>query len=88
MAWFQIDGWVASMMFFSVFVALNNRLFWSLFLFMIAINIKFQAIIVLPVLGLFWLSQIKTFKQLLTTILIVVVTELLILSPSYFSFFH
>ena len=81
MAWFQIDGWVASMMFFSVFAALNNRLFWSLFLFMIAINIKFQAIIVLPVLGLFWLSQIKTFKQLLTTILIVVVTELLILSP-------
>jgi Gpi18-like mannosyltransferase len=81
MAWFQIDGWVASMMFFSVFAALNNRLFWSLFLFMIAINIKFQAIIVLPVLGLFWLSQIKTFKQFLTTILIVVVTELLILSP-------
>jgi Gpi18-like mannosyltransferase len=81
MAWFQIDGWVASMMFFSVFAALNNRLFWSLLLFMIAINIKFQAIIVLPVLGLFWLSQINTFKQLLIAILIVVVTELLILSP-------
>jgi Gpi18-like mannosyltransferase len=81
MAWFQIDGWVASMMFFSVFAALNNRLFWSLFLFMLAINIKFQAIIVLPVLGLYWLSQIKTLKQLLTAILIVVVTELLVLSP-------
>ena len=81
MAWFQIDGWLASMMFFSVFAALNNRLFWSLFLFMIAINIKFQAIIVLPVLGLFWLSQIKTFKQFIIAILIFVVTELLILSP-------
>jgi Gpi18-like mannosyltransferase len=81
MAWFQIDGWVASMMFFSVFAALNNRLFGSLVLFVIAVNIKFQAIIILPVLGLYWLSQIKTFKQLLSAILIVVSSELLILSP-------
>jgi Gpi18-like mannosyltransferase len=81
MAWFQIDGWVASMMFFSVFAALNNRLFGSLVLFVLAVNIKFQAIIVLPVLGLYWLSQIKTFKQLLSAIMIVVISELLILSP-------
>lgn len=85
MVWFQIDGWVASMMFFSILAAISGRLFFSIILFIVAINIKFQAIIILPVIGLYWLSQIKSLKQFFQVLIIVILTEGVVLSPFLFN---
>jgi Gpi18-like mannosyltransferase len=81
LAWFQIDGWLASTMLFSFLLALQKNTKWSIFLFVIAINIKFQSIIILPLLGLIWLNQIKSPKEIASFLGVFLLTEIVILSP-------
>ncbi|MDP2174575.1 MAG: hypothetical protein Q8K70_01550 [Bacteroidota bacterium] len=81
MAWFQIDGWLASVMLFSFLLAFQQKTKWSVFLFVIAINIKFQAVILLPLLGLIWLSQVKSLKEVFKCLGLFIFTEIVVLFP-------
>ncbi len=79
--WFQIDGWVSSFMFFSFYLILKKQLKWSVLVFVLALNIKFQAIILLPLMGLMWLSELKNFKHGLILFAIAVFTQVLVILP-------
>jgi dolichyl-phosphate-mannose-protein mannosyltransferase len=79
--WFQIDGWVSSFMFFSFYLLLKKQLNWSVLIFVLALNIKFQAIILLPLMGLMWLSELKSFKQGLTLFAIAIFTQVVVILP-------
>ncbi len=80
--WGQVDSiptfWIA----LAITSALSQRLVWSIFFFVIAINTKLQAIIFLPLLGLLCLPQVWRRPRLLAKGLLVLIgTQILLMLP-------
>ncbi len=53
--WGQVDGMFTTMVFVSLYYAYQNKTIISLLLFVLALNVKLQAIVFFPVLGLLYL---------------------------------
>lgn len=82
--WGQIDGILATFLFISFYFALKEKVNLSLILLVLAINLKLQAIIFIPIIGLMSLpSMIKQFnlKNLTLWVGSVFTIQLLILLP-------
>lgn len=81
--WGQVDGILAFFVFASVYAAFKNRLWLAAILFLIAINFKFQAIVIAPLLLATAWPYIKSFgiKKTSFTILSVVAIQWVILLP-------
>jgi Gpi18-like mannosyltransferase len=82
--WGQVDGIHSALVFMSLYYAWQNRLVLSIVLFILALNMKLQAAIYAPVLGLICLYQLadkKEYKKLGTAIIAAVLVEACILFP-------
>ncbi len=82
--WGQVDGILATFVFISVYFAIKEKVLLSLLFFVLAINMKLQAIIFLPILGLLILPLlIKEFspRNILKWLLSVITLQVLILLP-------
>lgn len=82
--WNQVDAIYATMGLASLVMALRQRVTWSMFFFILAINTKLQSIIFLPPLMLIWLSEIRSgfsWKGLGRGLALITLTQLLILAP-------
>jgi Gpi18-like mannosyltransferase len=84
--WGQIDGMVVCFVFASFLAAYFGNIFWSCILFLLALNLKLQAAIFLPIIGML---SLKTFlekmdlKLLIYTALAMIFLEILIVYPFY-----
>jgi Gpi18-like mannosyltransferase len=82
--WGQVDGMMTAFIFIACYYAIKNKVLYSLVFFLIALNLKLQAIIFLPVLGLILIPAfIKDFSlpKLFMWLAIPVSIQLLILWP-------
>lgn len=81
--WGQIDAIYTALGFVSVVAAIEKRFTASVLFFILAINVKTQAIIFFPVLGLLWLPLLRQARLsfYLKTIVWVVVLQALIFLP-------
>jgi Gpi18-like mannosyltransferase len=82
--WGQVDGILATLVFASIYVAFQKRFLWSALAIVLAINLKLQAIVFVPVWGLVYLFQwaeSKSWKTLITSILWMIVLQAIILLP-------
>ena len=82
--WGQVDGILASLAFISFFFAYKQKITGSILVFLLALNLKLQAIIFLPAIGLMLLpAMIEQFswKNLSKWILVPSILQLLILTP-------
>jgi len=82
--WGQIDGIYCCLSFISVYYAYHNKIILSMLCWVLAVNTKLQAIIILPVLSLlyvFWLLNEKKVWVFAKGILASVVLQCLILVP-------
>ncbi len=78
--WNQVDSILSFFVLCAFTLAYKKHLNASMLLFLLALNVKLQAIIFLPVLGLMWLPLLRL-KSLLTALALCLAAELLILSP-------
>ncbi len=84
--WGQIDGMVIAIVFASVLLAHFGYFTISIILFLLALNLKLQAAIFLPIVGMLNLKTvIEKFdtQKLFLTLVIALVIELLIIYPFY-----
>ncbi len=84
--WGQIDGMVVCFIFASFLMAYFGYFFGSCILFLLALNLKLQAAIFLPIIGMLNLKiVIEKFdiKKLIYTALALIVIELIIIFPFY-----
>lgn len=82
MLWGQVDSIHTTLVLLSTISVLKNRVLLSLVFFVLAINMKLQAIIYLPVLGLLWLQLIfEKPKLILKGLGVIIGTQLIILIP-------
>ena len=82
--WGQVDGIVSFFVFAAVILAYEKRLFFSMLFFVLALNMKLQAIIFFPVMGLLLFPVIwdkSQIKRLLYSILGTGVVQFLIFFP-------
>ncbi|RPH31494.1 MAG: hypothetical protein EHM93_13325 [Bacteroidales bacterium] len=82
--WGQVDGILTTLLFISVYFALKEKILSSLLFFLLAINMKLQAIIFMPIIGLMLLPLMLkrfSFKNLTLWIGSLIVLQLLILLP-------
>ena len=82
--WGQVDGILATFLFISIYYALKEKVLPSILFFVLAINLKLQAIIFLPIVGLMLLPLfIKEFnlKNILKWFLSIISLQVLILLP-------
>lgn len=82
--WGQVDGILATLVFASIFLAAKNKLVWSAVTIVLALNMKLQAIVFIPVWGLVYLyywAEEKKWKQLVVSIFAMAGLQLLILLP-------
>lgn len=56
--WGQVDGILATLVFISMYFAINKKISLAIIFFVIAINFKIQAIVFLPVIGLVALPEL------------------------------
>jgi len=82
--WGQVDGILATLIFISIYFAIKERVLISIVFFVLAINMKLQAIIFLPVWGLIILpSIIKNFSWIRLTkwVSSIIILQFIILLP-------
>lgn len=82
--WGQVDAILTCFVFGSIYFAYKKRILLSLIFMVLAINFKLQAIIFLPIVGLMLLPlMISCFsiKKLVKWILVLLILQLLIISP-------
>jgi Gpi18-like mannosyltransferase len=82
--WGQVDGILTTLLFVSVYFALKERVLYSLLFFLLAINMKLQAIIFMPIIGLMLLPlMVKQFslKNLSVWFGSLIILQILILLP-------
>lgn len=82
--WGQVDAIYTAMVFISLYYAFQGRMALSAIWYVLAINMKLQAIVFLPVLGLVYLyiaADKRSLKQVAYTLCTVVVLQLLLLWP-------
>ncbi|UPT67522.1 MAG: hypothetical protein M0D57_02270 [Sphingobacteriales bacterium JAD_PAG50586_3] len=80
--WGQIDAIHTTMLFGAFILALEEKLIWSVVVFLIALNTKTQSILFLPILGLLWLPLLKgNGKAVAKGLVALVVVQVLIILP-------
>lgn len=82
--WGQLDGISATMSFMAIYFAFKGKNIWSAFWMILAINMKLQVIIFLPVWGLLCLNNIfstRDWKQIIWVVLTIAGTQVLLLLP-------
>ncbi|UPT67521.1 MAG: hypothetical protein M0D57_02265 [Sphingobacteriales bacterium JAD_PAG50586_3] len=80
--WGQVDAIHTALIFFAIYLAIEQKLSLSLLLFLLAINTKTQSVFFLPILGLLWLPSLKgNGRQLLKSLGLLVIAQLLIILP-------
>jgi Gpi18-like mannosyltransferase len=82
--WGQVDGIVTTMVFIAIYYAQKNRIVASSIWMILALNMKLQAVIFVPVWGLLCLQamiQERNWKKIWTALVSVVVLQLLLLLP-------
>ena len=82
--WGQVDAVHSFFILISCLFAIQGKIFNAIISFLIAINFKLQAIVYLPLIGLFLLPYLldrKNISTLLTTLFSVVVLQLVIILP-------
>ena len=82
--WGQFDAVLAAFNFIAVYYALKGKMTMSAAFFMLAFNMKVQAVVLLPVIGIFYLWNIadkKTLKSIVYPLLSMVVVQLVFLLP-------
>ena len=82
--WGQVDGIMATLVFASLFLAYQKKLSWSAVAIVLALNMKLQAIVFVPVWGLIYFYQWaeeKRWQQIVLSILAIVCTQTLLLLP-------
>ncbi len=82
-SWGQVDGAIACLALAVVYFALRGQLIWSGIVLVVALLIKPQPIIFLPVLGLLWLPTVlaKPMSYTLFSVLLTVAVVLVLLFP-------
>ncbi len=78
--WHQVDGILAFFLLVALLFAIKKRTMLSFVFFILALNFKIQAVMLLPLLGLLWLQNI-TFKKMINMLLVFVVLQCLIILP-------
>ncbi len=83
LVWGQVDGMLAAMVFMSVYFAYNKKLLFSVLWFVLALNLKLQAIVFAPVLGFLYLYAMEKVdvRKLITGVVAIAAVQLLILLP-------
>jgi Gpi18-like mannosyltransferase len=82
--WGQLDGISATMAFMAIYFAYKGKNIWSAFWMILAINMKLQVIIFIPVWGLLCLNNIfdtRDWKQIVWVLLTIACTQVLLLVP-------
>lgn len=82
--WGQVDSIFTAMVFASLYYAYDRKMVLSALWFVFAINMKLQAIVFLPILGLIYLyiiAERKSIKQVLAAIMAIAVCQALLLWP-------
>lgn len=80
--WGQVDNIPTFFALASLWVGLNNKTLASVFLYLLALNFKLQAIVFAPIIGLVLLPQlVKERRKILNALGVVLATEGLILAP-------
>ncbi|MDR2011093.1 MAG: hypothetical protein LBQ22_11510 [Bacteroidales bacterium] len=82
--WGQVDGIMAFFLIASVYFAYKKKILWTLIFYMLAINMKLQSIIFLPIVGLLLLPEIlkkENIKKTILSVLIVALMQFIILFP-------
>lgn len=82
--WGQYDAVLSTLNFIAIYYAYNNKMVLSTVFYIISFNMKVQAIVLLPVFGLFYLNNIlihKNLKAVLYPILAAIIVQLLFLVP-------
>ena len=80
--WGQVDAIHTTLIFVAFVLAFEQKLVWSVVLFLLAMNTKTQSILFLPILGLLWLPLLKgNGKEVLKGIGLLVVIQLVIILP-------
>ncbi len=82
--WGQVDAILTCLAFLSIYLAYSKRVTWSLVLLILAINLKLQAIIFVPLVGLILLPQmVEQFstKRLFRWLVVSLLIQVLILVP-------
>lgn len=83
--WGQVDAIHTTFIFAACVAAYNQKLIWSVVLYLIAFNLKTQSILFLPVLGLLWLPLAKgNIKTIAKGLAILVTIQLVIILPFIF----
>ncbi len=78
--WNQVDSILSFFLLASFTLSYKKHLSAGVLLFVLALNVKLQAIVFLPVLGLMWLP-LFTWRKVLKALAVSVLAELIILSP-------
>jgi Gpi18-like mannosyltransferase len=84
--WGQIDGIYCCLSFVSVYYAYNNKIMMSMLCWILAVNTKLQAIIILPALSLlylFWLIRERRVLTFAKAIGMAAILQLIILLPFF-----
>lgn len=84
MIWGQVDGIFTTMVFASMFYAYNNRITISMLLFVLALNVKLQAVMFLPMVGLLYLFHMvrdRAFIKPAVGIVLSAILQMLLLWP-------
>ena len=82
--WNQVDAIFTTMCLASLVLAVRQKVSWSLLFFLLAMNVKLQSIVFLPLLALIWLSGIRrvfSWQRTGLGILLLVTVQYLILAP-------
>jgi Gpi18-like mannosyltransferase len=80
--WGQVDAIHTTLIFVAFVLAFEQKLVWSVVLFLLAMNTKTQSILFLPILGMLWLPLLKgNGKEVLKGIGLLVVIQLVIILP-------
>ena len=84
LVWFQFDGILSSLVFISVYHAINKNISISLIALLLAINFKLQAIIFIPIVGIILLPELLiqfSLKSLISWLGPILAIQFIILIP-------
>ena len=82
--WGQVDGIMTTLVFMALFFAHRQKMVWSSIFFLLALNMKLQAVIFLPAwgpLGLYAVVNRRSLKPVLYSLLAMAAVQALILLP-------
>lgn len=82
--WGQVDAIMSCLLLLSFYFIYNNKNFLSILFLLLAINLKLQAIIFIPFIGLLTLQNLRdqfSIKNFFTGLVLLCLAELLILTP-------